>query len=117
MRNRLHIYIDIFNLPSIGQRKFAIVTINPTGIDKRRIMYVNREIGRASCREREEMEAAAEAEDGIRDFHVTGVQTCALPISKSNLKYHCCWPLKQLAKQDGCAIDCIFTSIFLICQA
>src|SRR5690606_40657118 len=22
-----------------------------------------------------------EAEDGIRDFHVTGVQTCALPIS------------------------------------
>src|SRR5690606_41154464 len=23
------------------------------------------------------------AEDGIRDFHVTGVQTCALPISKS----------------------------------
>src|SRR5690606_39944993 len=24
-----------------------------------------------------------QAEDGIRDFHVTGVQTCALPISKS----------------------------------
>src|SRR5690606_40744498 len=24
-----------------------------------------------------------EAEDGIRDFHVTGVQTCALPISSS----------------------------------
>src|SRR5690606_439284 len=23
-----------------------------------------------------------EAEDGIRDFHVTGVQTCALPISE-----------------------------------
>src|SRR5690606_40122395 len=23
------------------------------------------------------------AEDGIRDFHVTGVQTCALPISMS----------------------------------
>src|SRR5690606_40232280 len=23
-----------------------------------------------------------QAEDGIRDFHVTGVQTCALPISK-----------------------------------
>src|SRR5690606_40963900 len=23
------------------------------------------------------------AEDGIRDFHVTGVQTCALPISKN----------------------------------
>src|SRR5690606_39945943 len=24
-------------------------------------------------------------EDGIRDFHVTGVQTCALPISRSEL--------------------------------
>src|SRR5690606_39276805 len=24
------------------------------------------------------------AEDGIRDFHVTGVQTCALPISSSD---------------------------------
>src|SRR5690606_41040223 len=26
-----------------------------------------------------------QAEDGIRDFHVTGVQTCALPISHLNL--------------------------------
>src|SRR5690606_40614919 len=25
-----------------------------------------------------------QAEDGIRDFHVTGVQTCALPISDDN---------------------------------
>src|SRR5207302_6627385 len=25
-----------------------------------------------------------QAEDGIRDFHVTGVQTCALPISGEN---------------------------------
>src|SRR5690606_40721146 len=25
-----------------------------------------------------------QAEDGIRDFHVTGVQTCALPILKTN---------------------------------
>src|SRR5690606_39864451 len=25
------------------------------------------------------------AEDGIRDFHVTGVQTCALPISQERL--------------------------------
>src|SRR5690606_40579963 len=25
-----------------------------------------------------------QAEDGIRDFHVTGVQTCALPISDEN---------------------------------
>src|SRR5690606_26273642 len=28
-----------------------------------------------------------QAEDGIRDFHVTGVQTCALPISNPFLKY------------------------------
>src|SRR5690606_21430092 len=34
------------------------------------------EIGRASCRERIEVTVG----DGIRDFHVTGVQTCALPI-------------------------------------
>src|SRR5690606_28641433 len=27
-----------------------------------------------------------QAEDGIRDFHVTGVQTCALPISTSALR-------------------------------
>src|SRR5690606_40967729 len=27
-----------------------------------------------------------QAEDGIRDFHVTGVQTCALPISKVEAK-------------------------------
>src|SRR5690606_40878721 len=26
-----------------------------------------------------------QAEDGIRDFHVTGVQTCALPICHPNL--------------------------------
>src|SRR5690606_41196902 len=26
-----------------------------------------------------------QAEDGIRDFHVTGVQTCALPISNAAL--------------------------------
>src|SRR5690606_40888602 len=26
------------------------------------------------------------AEDGIRDFHVTGVQTCALPISFSGIR-------------------------------
>src|SRR5690606_41078391 len=29
-----------------------------------------------------------QAEDGIRDFHVTGVQTCALPISTCAG----CWP-------------------------
>src|SRR5690606_40729279 len=28
-----------------------------------------------------------QAEDGIRDFHVTGVQTCALPISASPFSF------------------------------
>src|SRR5207302_1813630 len=28
-----------------------------------------------------------QAEDGIRDFHVTGVQTCALPISARELSF------------------------------
>src|SRR3989338_410029 len=45
-------------------------------------------IGRASCRERAEISVVAaslkkkfyQAEDGIRDGTVTGVQTCALPI-------------------------------------
>src|SRR5690606_20537576 len=41
-------------------------------------------IGRASCRESVDIMYVAgrffQAEDGIRDFHVTGVQTCALPI-------------------------------------
>src|SRR5690606_39335682 len=31
-----------------------------------------------------------QAEDGIRDFHVTGVQTCALPISRR--RRWCGWP-------------------------
>src|SRR5690606_40794474 len=29
-----------------------------------------------------------QAEDGIRDFHVTGVQTCALPISAAFRRAH-----------------------------
>src|SRR5690606_39747332 len=28
-----------------------------------------------------------QAEDGIRDFHVTGVQTCALPISRQLARF------------------------------
>src|SRR5690606_40677166 len=30
-----------------------------------------------------------QAEDGIRDFHVTGVQTCALPIWRSSSSTRC----------------------------
>src|SRR5690606_39635279 len=38
-------------------------------------------------------------EDGIRDFHVTGVQTCALPISEVN------YSTKQdVQKKEGCYI-------------
>src|SRR5690606_41054413 len=33
-----------------------------------------------------------QAEDGIRDFHVTGVQTCALPIS---------WPPRARCRADA----------------
>src|SRR5438876_2515 len=40
------------------------------------------EIGRASCRERVWTAVAEAAEDGIRVGRVTGVQTCALPISR-----------------------------------
>src|SRR5690606_40566733 len=33
---------------------------------------------------RDEDDCVFQAEDGIRDFHVTGVQTCALPISAAS---------------------------------
>src|SRR5690606_40467723 len=33
-----------------------------------------------------------QAEDGIRDFHVTGVHTCALPILKVTRTYPCTVP-------------------------
>src|SRR5690606_40266988 len=42
------------------------------------------------------------AEDGIRDFHVTGVQTCALPISDgagpriAGGEDECRWTMRQL---------------------
>src|SRR5690606_40671346 len=43
-----------------------------------------------------------QAEDGIRDFHVTGVQTCALPISKQASSRLVPEPLAVgIAKHDG----------------
>src|SRR5690606_40227455 len=39
-----------------------------------------------------------QAEDGIRDFHVTGVQTCALPIS---LHWHWIGPLMAIIVVGG----------------
>src|SRR5690606_40307732 len=38
-----------------------------------------------------------QAEDGIRDFHVTGVQTCALPISRRSIGH------PRLLRLDGCS--------------
>src|SRR5690606_39998063 len=43
-----------------------------------------------------------QAEDGIRDFHVTGVQTCALPIySRCGLQAHCPSPDYQSAESGS----------------
>src|SRR5690606_41001794 len=40
-----------------------------------------------------------QAEDGIRDFHVTGVQTCALPIF---------WPMNPVTHfENRSAIQCV----------
>src|SRR5690606_15973228 len=39
-----------------------------------------------------------QAEDGIRDFHVTGVQTCALPISNCAPAASSFWLTKKIAK-------------------
>src|SRR5690606_27837303 len=38
-----------------------------------------------------------QAEDGIRDFHVTGVQTCALPIFSENRPLSCACLLREAA--------------------
>src|SRR5690606_34129322 len=45
-----------------------------------------------------------QAEDGIRDFHVTGVQTCALPISTSTEPSgrFCAHPTKPKARPCRC---------------
>src|SRR5690606_40650041 len=37
------------------------------------------------CRDLQSMFFFFQAEDGIRDFHVTGVQTCALPIYRAGM--------------------------------
>src|SRR5690606_40547771 len=39
-----------------------------------------------------------QAEDGIRDFHVTGVQTCALPISLRTEMQQCLRSVNDVAK-------------------
>src|SRR5690606_40608686 len=47
------------------------------------------------------------AEDGIRDFHVTGVQTCALPISNSDANQRATEANKTTAEVQNKLIDFI----------
>src|SRR5690606_39927028 len=42
-------------------------------------------------------------EDGIRDFHVTGVQTCALPILPQNAGEHL---IKRIIGMGGDTVEC-----------
>src|SRR5690606_40766146 len=42
-----------------------------------------------------------QAEDGIRDFHVTGVQTCALPISFADVEVHSFAVLERTDSADA----------------
>src|SRR5690606_39335885 len=52
-----------------------------------------------------------QAEDGIRDFHVTGVQTCALPIcTKAEVEH---WLDGFEAEQPALAVARLRPSIFL----
>src|SRR5690606_39483022 len=42
-----------------------------------------------------------QAEDGIRDFHVTGVQTCALPISSGGEERRASAPAEPSSQRVG----------------
>src|SRR5690606_20964703 len=48
-----------------------------------------------------------QAEDGIRVFHVTGVQTCALPISGFGLLGH----LLEMAEGSGLSAELVFEQV------
>src|SRR5690606_40809563 len=56
-----------------------------------------------------------QAEDGIRDFHVTGVQTCALPIfQEEGFIYHsevCIWKDPVVAMQRTKALGLLHKTI------
>src|SRR5690606_41097720 len=45
-----------------------------------------------------------QAEDGIRDFHVTGVQTCALPISTAPVTGATCLYVVYDPSTGGCTL-------------
>src|SRR5690606_39811850 len=55
-----------------------------------------------------------QAEDGIRDFHVTGVQTCALPISKERMP---CWASISASTAPPPPAPTIATSVSIIACA
>src|SRR5690606_40373890 len=49
-----------------------------------------------------------QAEDGIRDFHVTGVQTCALPISNCTAASASptCWACRSGSRASPSTVRC-----------
>src|SRR5437870_10209649 len=54
-----------------------------------------------------------QAEDGIRDGHVTGVQTCALPILKGTRAAHVCdTPRRDLAEEYRRHALLVFPSLY-----
>src|SRR5690606_39437145 len=65
-----------------------------------------------------------QAEDGIRDFHVTGVQTCALPISPSGaicsppsiLWTMCLTALSRVWCSDSCVPGLRYTRVMIACR-
>src|SRR5690606_40331427 len=55
-----------------------------------------------------------QAEDGIRDFHVTGVQTCALPIYFTEHSYSTLASQENISvEQAKQGIDTVIPSLFL----
>src|SRR5690606_40627855 len=54
-----------------------------------------------------------QAEDGIRDFHVTGVQTCALPIWRLNMWQIAVKPGKPLAFGEVDRADASASAFFI----
>src|SRR5690606_40620292 len=55
-----------------------------------------------------------QAEDGIRDFHVTGVQTCALPILASGGKRGLAQSIFQVGGNTGSAIGPIIALAIVV---
>src|SRR5690606_30902676 len=55
-----------------------------------------------------------QAEDGIRDFHVTGVQTCALPIPKRPCP--CDAPMAQTTRQSAFAAATTASTVMPKCR-